>query len=372
MAYLGVSKSALLEWINAYFDINYTKIEQCGNGAVYCMIFNALYPNIINVSRIHRSPSSEFETLTNYKLLQHGFNKVRISRDVNVEKLMRCRLQDNLEFLQWLGKLWCEHNKDFTFSGSTSRPASRRTSSIGVDRNPTSKPLGSRKSSNATPQQRSSLATAKATARSTSYPAPPQHSNKENKSTAAGSNDFRVNAAIDNNGSNHRSEDKRLLTEVSQLKQKLQTANEALEEVSNLKECLQIERNFYFGKLREIEVICQNISQTDNAEQISTLALIEDLKDIMYSTEEGFLLPDDEAETPDLDDSNENIEQDINPTTALHIDESEGKNGFVSPESQYRHIAQTRPIHDSGNLDLDNTDSATNLTNEELFDDETF
>ncbi|ODQ47082.1 hypothetical protein PICMEDRAFT_21440, partial [Pichia membranifaciens NRRL Y-2026] len=251
----GVSKSALLEWINAYFDINYTKIEQCGNGAVYCMIFNALYPNIINVSRIHRSPSSEFETLTNYKLLQHGFNKVRISRDVNVEKLMRCRLQDNLEFLQWLGKLWCEHNKDFTFSGSTSRPASRRTSSIGVDRNPTSKPLGSRKSSNATPQQR---------------------------------NDFRVNAATDNNGSNHISEDKRLLTEVSQLKQKLQTANEALEEVSNLKECLQIERNFYFGKLREIEVICQNISQTDNAEQISTLALIEDLKDIMYSTEEGF------------------------------------------------------------------------------------
>lgn len=370
MAYLGVSKSALLEWINAYFDINYTKIEQCGNGAVYCMIFNALYPNIINVSRIHGSPSTEFETLSNYKLLQHGFNKVRISRDVNVEKLMKCRLQDNLEFLQWFGKLWCEHNKDFAFSGSNSRPTSRRTSSIGVDR---SKPLGSRKSSNATPQQRSSLATTKSNTRSTSYPVQPNYnSNKENNTKITGNSYSRVNASTDNNSNNHGAEDKKLLNEVSQLRQELHTANEALEEVSNLKECLQIERNFYFGKLREIEVICQNISQTNNAEQISTLTLIEDLKDIMYSTEEGFLLPDDETETPDLEDSNDNIEQEINPTTALHIDESEKKNDIISPQSQYKHITQTHQIPDSSNLDLDHTDSTTNVTNEELFDDETF
>lgn len=363
MAYLGVSKSSLLEWINNYFDINYTKIEQCGNGAVYCMIFNALYPNTINIARVNKSPSSEFETLTNYKLLQHGFNKVKISREVNVEKLMKCRLQDNLEFLQWFGKLWCEHNKDFVFSGSTSRPGSRRTSSIGLSRNSNAKPSGSRVSSNATPKQRSPTDGARSNIRSNSYPAQANHSNNEN--------DVITNSTNKTNNRNHVvNGDSKLSNEISKLRQELQTANEALEEVSNLKECLQIERNFYFGKLREIEVICQNISQTNNAEQISTLTLIEDLKEIMYSTEEGFLLPDDENETPDLDDSNGNIENEITPTV-LHAD-IETKNEIKSPQTDYKHVIQNHSLNESNHLDLDNTVSTVNVTNEELFDDETF
>lgn len=39
-----VGKGELLSWLNDILDINYTKVEQCANGAAYCQVMDAIFP----------------------------------------------------------------------------------------------------------------------------------------------------------------------------------------------------------------------------------------------------------------------------------------------------------------------------------------
>ena len=39
-----VGKNELLTWLNNLLQLNYTKVEQCANGAAYCQIMDACYP----------------------------------------------------------------------------------------------------------------------------------------------------------------------------------------------------------------------------------------------------------------------------------------------------------------------------------------
>jgi len=51
---------------------------------------------------------------------------------------------------------------------------------------------------------------------------------------------------------------------------------------------LERERDFYYGKLREIEVLCQSNDQNDDKNLVTDKIL-----EILYATEEGFAVPDD-------------------------------------------------------------------------------
>jgi microtubule-associated protein, RP/EB family len=42
-----VGKNELLSWLNELLQLNYTKVEQCANGAAYCQIMDAVYPVFI-------------------------------------------------------------------------------------------------------------------------------------------------------------------------------------------------------------------------------------------------------------------------------------------------------------------------------------
>ena len=39
-----VGKNELLNWLNELLGLNYSKVEQCANGAAYCQIMDAIYP----------------------------------------------------------------------------------------------------------------------------------------------------------------------------------------------------------------------------------------------------------------------------------------------------------------------------------------
>lgn len=331
MAHIGASRSELLEWINNYFNVEYSKIEQCGNGEIYCLIFNALYPNTINISRLQKNPKTEFQILTNYKLLQNGFNKVKISRDVNVDRLMKCRLQDNLEFLQWFGKLWCEHNEEFTFGGSDSgsRPSSRRTSSIGIDRT----------RSNTTPVVNN---------KNNTVPV------KQNKQPIKQIDDQVVN----------------------KLKKDLAKANEEIEEIAAMKQGLEIERNFYFNKLRDMEILCQQIQEHNNPDNWSIFTFIQELQHIMYLTEDGFLLPDGDKklkEEDNFDDDNDDNNDNDESNTAK-LNNNENKKNISQSEYRYKEPTHVKSldIDDSNYIVSDNSISMMNVTSNELLDDETF
>ena len=48
-----VPKSEILNWINNTLQLNLTKIEQLGTGAVYCQLFDMIFPNKIKLSRVN-------------------------------------------------------------------------------------------------------------------------------------------------------------------------------------------------------------------------------------------------------------------------------------------------------------------------------
>jgi len=100
-----VSKNELLAFFNNTLDMNLTKIEQTCTGAVACQLCEYIFPKSIPVSRIDWSCKASFEYVANYKLLQAAFNKNRVRRHLDVDKLIQGKFQINLEFCQWL-KAW--------------------------------------------------------------------------------------------------------------------------------------------------------------------------------------------------------------------------------------------------------------------------
>jgi RP/EB family microtubule-associated protein len=55
---------------------------------------------------------SDYEFISNYKLLQASFSKNRVQRHVDVSKLIRAKYQDNLEFCQWMKAFYDQSGAD--------------------------------------------------------------------------------------------------------------------------------------------------------------------------------------------------------------------------------------------------------------------
>ncbi|XP_013792311.2 microtubule-associated protein RP/EB family member 3-like [Limulus polyphemus] len=74
----------------------------------------------------------------------------------------------------------------------------------------------------------------------------------------------------------------------------LNRVDDLCQQVSELKltvDGLERERDFYYGKLRDIEVICQEEEQSNEKSP-----LVDKILDVLYATEEGFAVPDDALE----------------------------------------------------------------------------
>lgn len=56
------------------------------------------------LSKVKFNSKHEYEYVANYKVLQNVFDKHKIDNAIPVERLIKCKFQDNLEFLQWMKK----------------------------------------------------------------------------------------------------------------------------------------------------------------------------------------------------------------------------------------------------------------------------
>jgi len=69
-----------------------------GTGAVYCQILDACFPNDVALQKVNWRARLEWEFVNNFKVLQQAFDKLGITKVIEVEKLVKAKYQDNLEF----------------------------------------------------------------------------------------------------------------------------------------------------------------------------------------------------------------------------------------------------------------------------------
>lgn len=80
----SISRHDLLEWVNNLLSTNLTKIEQLGSGNVYCQILDAAYPEKVPLSKVKWNAYLEVDFLHNFKLLATAFQKLGISKSIDV------------------------------------------------------------------------------------------------------------------------------------------------------------------------------------------------------------------------------------------------------------------------------------------------
>jgi len=191
---------------------------------VYCQVFDSIFGDV-PLSKVNFAARQEFEYVKNFKFLQACFDKHGIPNYIPVERLMKCKFQDNIEFLQWVKKYWDAH---FTISDYDAVSRRRGTCAPSSFRHRI-KP-GVEEKVEKTP------------------PAPAvQPARGRAPVTVAQSN---------------------AMTE------QLQVATR--------------ERDFYFGKLRDMEIMLD----TWEAQPVVPSVMIDELRSVLYKVEEGFEVPE--------------------------------------------------------------------------------
>jgi len=254
----NLSRHDMLAWVNQSLDSRFTKIEEMCSGAAYCQFMDMLFPGSVMMRKVKLKTNLEHEYIQNFKILQAAFKKMHVDKIVPVDKLVKGRFQDNFEFIQWFKKFF-----DANYGGQDYDPNVARG---GLD-------LGGKGGAGARP---TGIASAKPRA-----PAMMAR-NGVSKAPAAG----RVPAARPTGGSGGGGNSAALHAEIEELNKEVMQGKLTIEG-------LEKERDFYFGKLRDIEVLAQEHEAEPNGPEFTAKVL-----NVLYATEDGFAVPEDEEGVP--------------------------------------------------------------------------
>jgi len=264
-----VGRVELLNWLNDLLKLDYTKVEQACTGAAYCQIMDAIYPGKVPVSKINFGAKHEYEWVANFKILQNAFDKLAIDKYIDVAKLVKGRYQDNLEFLQWIKRYF-----DLNYSGGEYNAVERR--------NLASKG-GSPSSGISAPPKKATTTTAAPTKKVTTE-APKKTTTTSVTKTATTAPAKIAPARV--KVASKSPEPKPKPTEDDG---KIQELTQTIAELKATIDGVEKERDFYFSKLREIELLCQSSPEADSK-------AIQDISKILYAESEGFVQQGEEGE----------------------------------------------------------------------------
>lgn len=201
--------------------------------AALCQVYDSIFLDL-PMARVKFNAHTEYAYLENFKILSNAFRKHNVDRPIPVEQLVKCKMQDNLEFLQWSKRYWDQH-----FPGGDYDPVARRKG-VGAGATPTMGPTAR-------------TATAP---RRPAGPTAPRTSSRQTGIAGAG-------------------------------------AGQLQRENAELKEHvigLERERDFYFSKLRDIELLIQEAIEQEPAIDEDDNHILKRIQTILYSTEVCALL----------------------------------------------------------------------------------
>ncbi|KAK4825046.1 hypothetical protein QYF61_023050 [Mycteria americana] len=345
----NLSRHDMLAWVNDSLQLNYTKIEQLCSGAAYCQFMDMLFPGCVHLRKVKFQAKLEHEYIHNFKVLQAAFKKMGVDKVgpwaggcggagavpegspaspsvsppqiIAVERLVKGKFQDNFEFIQWFKKFF-----DANYDGKEYNPLlARQGQDVAPPPNPgdhifnkPKKPIGT-----AVPQRTS--------------PTGPKSTPNPARLSNVPSSILRKNSPAARNGGTEAD------AQILELNQQVGRAGgrpgvggrgwcrapppatgdrpppglglkaPAPLQLMDLKltvDGLEKERDFYFSKLRDIELICQE-HENENS------PIITGIVSVLYATEadgrpcppprqEGFAPPeDDELEEQQPEDQDE-------------------------------------------------------------------
>ncbi|XP_050204357.1 microtubule-associated protein RP/EB family member 1C [Mercurialis annua] len=241
-----VGRSEILSWINSTLQLSLSKVEEACSGAVHCQLMDAAHPGMVPMHKVNFDAKSEYEMIQNYKVLQDVFNKLKITKYIEVNKLIKGRPLDNLEFMQWM-KRYC----DSVNGGSVNyNPLERRESCKGGKEvaKKCQSSQSSVKGSNAAPK------------------APSSHNARRHDVSSANLTTHSVKAASK--------------PPPPPPPSAVPAYDEQITELKLSVDSLEKERDFYFGKLRDIEILCQN-------PEIDNLPAVAAIKRILYAVDDN-------------------------------------------------------------------------------------
>ncbi|KAJ6841895.1 microtubule-associated protein RP/EB family member 1C-like [Iris pallida] len=200
---------------------------------------DAVHPGLVPMHKVNFDAKSEYEMIQNYKVLQDVFNKLKITKHIEVNKLVKARPLDNLEFMQWM-KRYCDSVNGGVLNSYNA--LERRENCKG----------GKEANKRAAPAQVSSKSSTVASK------VHPLHNTRRNEGNPTNGSQKPPKPASAAAG---------------------QAYDEKITELKLFVDSLEKERDFYFAKLRDIEILCQS-------PEIEQLPIVGAIQKILYATED--------------------------------------------------------------------------------------
>jgi RP/EB family microtubule-associated protein len=242
-----IGRTELINWVNETLQLNVQKVEQCCTGAIYAQIIDAVHPGKVPMSKLKWAARTEPEYIHNFKVLQQALNALNVTRAVDVQKLVRGKYQDNLEMLQWFH---CYYDRNG--SAADYDPVRRRGNlppglpewvrGTGMKENV--QPQGTGIAKNAQPRP--------------SY------------ARGVGTSSQQV---------------------VREESKELTRTKEELDALKSTCQGLERERDFYFGKLRDIEIQCQEYESSGAPSGMTLDSFMKEVMKVLYATDEEDEVP---------------------------------------------------------------------------------
>ena len=279
-----VGRNELLSWINNMTSLNYSKIEQTASGVFACHVFDALFPGEVRLEKVDFTAKREYEFVKNYKILQAAFNRLNLKKHIDVARLIKGKYQDNLEFIQWIKAFFDSHASEEALQydgrarreGIMSKTGTKMRPALAVanGQRTTRRPVGT---SAATRMEKSTI---------------PQVRPKRPMGPTVKKESF-----------------DRVQNENALLK-------EEIERVSQESADNKTEREFYFHKLRCVEVFLQDLEEELKDQEIDDnfAKALHEIKAVLYAADDVGAIVEDGADQEEEYDENE----DLGPEEADH------------------------------------------------------